>query len=156
MIHQITINILLESEQTIPVVDVRAPSEFAKGHIPRAFNIPLFSDEERALVGTTYKQNSREAAILLGFDLTGNKWSGFIRQALEIAPQMKIALHCWRGGMRSRAMAWALDLYGFDVLVVDGGYKNYRKWVLHQFEEHYQLIIVGGMTGSGKTKLLHQ
>jgi tRNA 2-selenouridine synthase len=98
----------------------------------------------------------REAAILLGFDLVGNKWSGFIRQALETAPQQKIAVHCWRGGMRSGAMAWALSLYGFDVYLLEGGYKSYRKWVHSQFETIYRLWILGGMTGSGKTKTLQE
>ncbi|MBS1661997.1 MAG: tRNA 2-selenouridine(34) synthase MnmH, partial [Bacteroidetes bacterium] len=79
----------------IPIADVRTPAEFAQGHIPGAFNLPLFSNEERAQVGTTYKQQSREAAILLGFDLTGSKWSGFIKTALELAPEKKIAVHCW-------------------------------------------------------------
>ncbi len=68
----------------------------------------------------------------------------------------KIALHCWRGGMRSGAMAWVLDLYGFDVYLIAEGYKSYRKWALAQFEKNYWLLIVGGMTGSGKTKILHQ
>ncbi len=156
MIHRITIDDLLQINDAIPLVDVRTPAEFAQGHVPGAFNIPLFSNEERVQVGTTYKQVSREAAILLGFDLTGNKWSAFIRQALKIAPAKKIAVHCWRGGMRSGAMAWALDLYGFEVYLLQGGYKSYRKWVLQQSEEAYQLLVIGGMTGSGKTKMLHQ
>jgi tRNA 2-selenouridine synthase len=156
MTHRITINDLMKMPDRIPFADVRTPAEFAQGHMPGAFNIPLFSDEERVLVGTTYKQVGKEAAILLGFDLTGAKWSGFIRQALEIAPQKKIAVHCWRGGMRSGAMAWALDLYGFEVYLLEGGYKNYRRWVLRQFEEGRRLLVVGGMTGSGKTRILHR
>lgn len=156
MIHKISINDLLYSTEPVPIADVRTPAEFAHGHIPGAFNLPLFTNEERVQVGTTYKQVGREAAILLGFDLTGAKWSGFVRRALEIAPDKKIAVHCWRGGMRSGAMAWALDLYGFEVYVLKGGYKSYRRWVLQQFEATYQLCIVGGMTGSGKTDTLHQ
>jgi tRNA 2-selenouridine synthase len=156
MIHRITIHDLLNLKQSVPLVDVRTPAEFDHGHIPGTFNLPLFSNEERALVGTAYKQIGKEAAILLGFDFAGPKWSGFIRQALEIAPQKKIAVHCWRGGMRSGAMAWALDLYGFDVLVVEGGYKRYRNWVLNQFENTYPLFVLGGMTGSGKTRALHE
>jgi len=156
MIRRITIDELMRMPDRIPYADVRTPAEFQQGHMPGAYNIPLFTNEERVLVGTTYKQTSREAAILLGFDLAGPKWSGFIRQALEIAPQRRIAVHCWRGGMRSGAMAWALDLYGFEVWLVDGGYKRYRRWVLHQFEETYRLWVVGGMTGSGKTAVLRQ
>ena len=135
---------------------MRTPAEFAQGHIPGAHNIPLFTNEERAQVGTTYKQEGREPAILLGFDLTGSKWSGFIKQALEIAPGKKIGIHCWRGGMRSGAMAWALNLYGFDVYLLEGGYKKYRRWVLDSFDLPYNLMILGGMTGSGKTRILHE
>jgi tRNA 2-selenouridine synthase len=156
MIHPISISGLLALPEPIPIADVRTPAEFEHGHIPGAFNLPLFTNEERVIVGTTYKQVGKEAAILLGFDLTGNKWSGFIRQALEIAPDKKIALHCWRGGMRSGAMAWALDLYGFQVYLIQGGYKHFRRWALNQFEAAWQLLILGGMTGSGKTRTLHQ
>src|SRR5579863_3083778 len=156
MIKNIAIESFVQLDNSIPVVDVRTPAEFVQGHIVGAYNIPLFSDDERVQVGTTYKLLGREQAILLGFDLTGAKWSGFIKQALEIAPDKKIALHCWRGGMRSGAMAWALNLYGFDVYLLEGGYKKYRRWVLDQFEQKYNLLILGGMTGSGKTQILHQ
>ncbi len=156
MIHSITVSDLLDPSFSIPVADVRTPAEFAQAHIPGAVNLPLFTNEERVQVGTTYKQVGKEAAILLGFDLTGNKWSGFIRQALEFAPDKKIALHCWRGGMRSGAMAWALNLYGFDVYLLQGGYKTFRRWALRQFDKKYQLQVVGGMTGTGKTKVLRQ
>jgi tRNA 2-selenouridine synthase len=156
MIHRITIDDLMRTSEPLPLADVRTPAEFSQGHMAGAFNLPLFSNEERVEVGKTYKQVGREAAILLGFDLTGPKWSGLIRQALAMAPQKKVALHCWRGGMRSGAMAWALDLYGFGVCLLEGGYKSYRRWVLHQFEEAYRLRIIGGMTGSGKTRILYQ
>ncbi|HEY8929380.1 MAG TPA: tRNA 2-selenouridine(34) synthase MnmH [Mucilaginibacter sp.] len=156
MTRNISIDNFLKLKECIPLIDVRTPAEFAQGHVPNAFNIPLFNNEERVKVGTTYKQVGREEAILLGFDLTGSKWSGFIKEALVIAPGKKIAVHCWRGGMRSGAMAWALDLYGFEVYLIQGGYKKYRNWVHRQFEANYNLVILGGMTGSGKTRLLHQ
>jgi len=156
MIKNLAIENFIKLDKTIPVVDVRTPAEFEQGHIVGAYNIALFSNEERVKVGTTYKQQGREPAILLGFDLTGSKWSGFIKQALEIAPGKKIAVHCWRGGMRSGAMAWALNLYGFEVYLLEGGYKKYRRWVLDQFDEKYNLMVLGGMTGSGKTLILHQ
>ena len=156
MIKNTGINNFLKLDSSIPLVDVRTPAEFAHGHICGAHNIPLFSNDERAEVGTTYKQAGREQAILLGFDLTGSKWSGFIKQALEIAPSEKIAVHCWRGGMRSGAMAWCLNLYGFDVYLLTGGYKHYRRRVLDIFAEKFDIRILGGLTGSGKTKVLHQ
>ncbi len=156
MIENITIDEFLDLTGVIALVDLRTPAEFAHGHIPGAFNIPLFSNEERVLVGTTYKQVGREQAILLGFDLTGPKWSDFIRQALVIAPGKKIAVHCWRGGMRSGTMAWALNLYGFKVYLIEGGYKSYRRWAHRLFAKRRLVRILGGMTGSGKTKLLHE
>ena len=154
MIQTLDIDKFLELAETIPVVDVRTPLEFEHASIPGAFNLPIFSNEERVKVGTTYKQKGREEAILLGFDLTGPKWSGFIQEALKIAPDKKILVHCWRGGMRSGAMAWALNLYGFEVSLLEGGYKRYRNWVLAQFKETYPILVLGGMTGSGKTKTL--
>jgi tRNA 2-selenouridine synthase len=154
MTRPITIEDLLSLPATLPIADVRTPAEFTHGHIPGAVNLPLFSNEERVKVGTAYKQEGREAAILLGFDLTGQKWSGFIRQALQIAPEKKLALHCWRGGMRSAAMAWALDLYGFEVFTIRGGYKSFRHWALRQWQRPYPLSVIGGMTGSGKTRVL--
>ncbi|KAA2238632.1 tRNA 2-selenouridine(34) synthase MnmH [Chitinophaga agrisoli] len=156
MIRNTTIDDLIKRQTAVPLIDVRTPAEFEKGHVPGAFNIPLFSNEERVQVGTTYKQTGREAAILLGFDLTGPKWSDIIRKALEIAPDKKVAVHCWRGGMRSGAVAWALDLYGFTVYLIQGGYKHYRRWVHQQFATDHQLWILGGMTGSGKTRILQQ
>ncbi len=156
MIKNTGISNFLQLDSSIPVVDVRTPAEFAQGHICGALNIPLFSNEERVQVGTTYKQAGREQAILLGFDLIGSKWSGFIKQALELAPGKKIALHCWRGGMRSGAMAWCLDLYGFEVYLLTGGYKHYRRRVLDTFAEQFNIRILGGLTGAGKTKVLHQ
>ncbi|MBO9618645.1 MAG: tRNA 2-selenouridine(34) synthase MnmH [Niabella sp.] len=154
MTQSITIADWIGQAATLPLVDVRTPAEFVRGQVPGAFNVPLFSDEERVQVGTTYKQVGREAAILLGFDLTGSKWSGFIRRCLEIAPGKRIAVHCWRGGMRSGSMAWALSLYGFEVCQVSGGYKAYRRWAHKQYERAWHLRILGGMTGSGKTRLL--
>ena len=156
MTHPITVDELMKLPGRMPILDVRTPDEFAKGHMPTADNLPLFTTEERARVGTTYKQQGREAAILLGFDLAGPKWSTLILQALKLAPEKKVAVHCWRGGMRSGAVAWALDLYGFDTYVIKGGYKSYRRWVLQQSNMPYLLQVIGGMTGSGKTKILHE
>lgn len=156
MIRTINIDEMLRLDAAIPLVDVRTPAEFEHGHMPGASNLPIFSNEQRVQVGTTYKQVGREAAILLGFDLTGAKWSGFVKEALEMAPDKKICLHCWRGGMRSGAMAWALNLYGFEVYLLSGGYKAYRHWVYRQFEKERKILVLGGMTGSGKTMVLRK
>ena len=156
MIRMLAIDEYMGLSKTIPVLDVRTPLEFNQGHICGAYNLPIFSNEERVQLGTCYKQYGREEAVLLGFDLTGSKWSGFIKQALELAPNKKIAIHCWRGGMRSSAMAWAFDMYGFDVYLLEGGYKKYRRWVLDAFAQPFYLFILGGMTGSGKTNVLRE
>jgi len=156
MIKQLTLPEFLSASENTPVADVRTPAEFEQGHIPGACNIPLFSNEERVKVGTTYTQVSKEAAILLGFELTGPKWAGFIREAERIAPERKILVHCWRGGMRSGAMAWALDLYGFTVATLKSGYKAYRRAGIDSFTREYPFIVLGGYTGTGKTGILHE
>jgi tRNA 2-selenouridine synthase len=138
------------------VLDVRSPGEYAHGHVPGALSFPLFSDEERAEVGTAYKQQGREAAFGLGLELVGPKMAGFVREAARLAPQRRVAVHCWRGGQRSRSMGWLLDSAGFDVALLEGGYKNYRHHVLESFETPFSdLRIVGGRTGTGKTRVLH-
>jgi tRNA 2-selenouridine synthase len=141
--------------QTLPVVDVRSPGEFAGGHIPNAFNLPLFDDEERKIVGIAYKQNGKEPAMLKGLDLVGSKLSGFVKQSRKIAPGRKLLMHCWRGGMRSEGLAWLLAMAGFDVGVLKGGYKAYRRFNSNLWDKAEKIIIVSGKTGSGKTEILH-
>ncbi len=163
----------------MPIMDVRSPGEYAHAHIPGAYSLPLFTDEERKVVGTLYKQEGREQAIKAGLDYYGPKMrhmveevEGILRKfespnTQPLIPNSKfqipnsnppipnsILLHCWRGGMRSAGVAWLLDLYGFKVYTLRGGYKAYRNWVLAQFEKPYPFRILGGYTGSGKTGVL--
>ncbi|GAA4453900.1 tRNA 2-selenouridine(34) synthase MnmH [Rurimicrobium arvi] len=156
MYRSISLQEWIVQSASLPLIDVRTPAEFTQGHIPGAQNVPIFSNEERVQVGTTYKQIGREPAILLGFELVGPKWAELIRQCLLLAPGKRIAVHCWRGGMRSGALAWALNFYGFEVYQVQGGYKAYRRWTLQQLQRSFNLRILGGKTGSGKTEWLHQ
>lgn len=137
-----------------PILDVRSPAEFAQGHIPDAISFPLFSDAERAQVGTCYKQQGRDQAVELGFALAGPKFAGFIAEAKAIAPDRQVRLHCWRGGMRSEAVAWMLEMAGFQVSLLVGGYKAFRRWAHEQFATPKQIVILGGMTGTGKTQIL--
>lgn len=138
------------------VLDVRSPGEYAQGHIPSAVSFPLFSDEERAQVGIFYKQKSKEAALELGLEIVGPKMAGFVRRAADLAPERRLAVHCWRGGQRSASMAWLLRQAGFDVATLEGGYKNYRRHVLDSFGNwNLKIMVVGGKTGTGKTKILH-
>ncbi|MBK9336976.1 MAG: tRNA 2-selenouridine(34) synthase MnmH [Lewinellaceae bacterium] len=138
------------------LLDVRSPGEYTQGHIPGAINFPLFSDEERAQVGTAYKQQSKEAAMLLGLRIVGPKMETFVREAQQLAPERRLAVHCWRGGQRSQSMAWLFRQAGFEVVTLDGGYKQYRRYVLTGFENTtVSMIVIGGKTGTGKTKILH-
>jgi len=139
------------------VLDVRSPGEYIHAHIPSAHSFPLFTDEERKIVGTTYKQQSREAAIKVGLDFFGPRMRKMVEEAEGIVESRKTVLvHCWRGGMRSAGVAWLLDLYGFKVFTLIGGYKFFRRWALNQFEFPWPMKILGGYTGSGKTELLKQ
>lgn len=127
-----------------------------QGHITGAVNIPLFSDEERARVGTTYKQVSQEEALLLGLELVGPKMADFVRASKILAPDQEILVHCWRGGMRSGSFGWLLESAGMKVSTLVGGYKAFRNEVLAEFQIPQQVIVLGGKTGSGKTEILHQ
>ena len=140
----------------LPLLDVRAPIEFAQGHMPGAINLPLFSDEERARIGTAYKQVSQEKAVLLGLDFFGPNMSRMVKRAKKMAPDRRVRLHCWRGGMRSGAVLWLLELAGFEVHLLDKGYKDYRRAVLAEFAQPRALWVLGGLTGSGKTDVLHE
>ena len=164
-IQKLTIEEFLALAQQYLVLDVRSPGEYTHAHMPGAHNLSLFSDEERKAVGTAYKQQSREAAIKIGLDFFGVKMKVMLeeveslfvdRKSLTAKSTNNILVHCWRGGMRSAGVAWLLDLYGFNVYTLVGGYKAYRKWVLAQFNKSYDIRIIGGYTGSAKTLLLHE
>lgn len=146
----------IELAADLPVVDVRTPSEYRRGHIPGAVNLPIFSDEQRAVVGTDYKKRGREDAIKRGLDFVGPAMSSMLTSALKIAGARKhIALYCWRGGMRSENMAWLFRLGGIRTTLLKGGYKSYRSYILKAMEADRKVVIIGGYTGSGKTKILH-
>ena len=170
-IEKLNIEQFLQLAQQHPVLDVRSPGEYSHARIPGAYPFPLFTDEERKLVGTTYKQQSREAAIKVGLDLFGPKMRMMVEDAEAIINraqanakesnglrknEKKVLVHCWRGGMRSAGVAWLLDLYGFRVYTLVGGYKFFRRWVLNQFQANGNFNILGGYTGTGKTEILRQ
>lgn len=145
----------LRKAHTRPVIDVRSPGEYYDGHIPGAYNIPLFDNDERAEVGTLYKQEGRRPAILRGLELAGKKLSWYVREALSIAPAEEVLVHCWRGGMRSSSFAWFLESADMKAAVLEGGYKSYRRYIRRQFGQADNLIVLSGMTGTGKTEILH-
>lgn len=146
----------LELAAHLPVLDVRAPAEFERGHIPGAFNLPVFDDQERARVGTAYKQRSKAEAMEIGLDIVGPKMSGFVKAAKEIAVEGEILIHCWRGGMRSASMGWLLETSGLKVSILNGGYKAYRNHVRDQIGTGWKFVILGGFTGSGKTRWIRE
>ena len=163
-VEKIHIEQFLELAKHYPVFDVRSPGEYKHAHIPGACSLPLFTDEERKVVGTTYKQQSREQAIKIGLDYFGPKMRKMVEEVESICSSRNshlttqdsriILVHCWRGGMRSGAISWLLDLYGFKVYTLIGGYKKFRNYVLDTFRLPFHLNILGGYTGSGKTELL--
>lgn len=157
-IQKIGIEDFAELRTASLVLDVRSPGEYIHAHIPNAYSLPLFTDEERKVVGTAYKQESKEKAIKIGLDYFGPKMRAIVEEIEQLTKNTnkKILVHCWRGGMRSGGVAWLLDLYGFEVYQLSGGYKAYRNWVIGQFEKPYDFKIVSGNTGSGKTYLLHK
>ncbi len=138
----------------IPVFDARSESEFNHAHVPGAISLPLLNDEERKEVGTTYKRNGKESAVITGFRLVGPRFHQIIKDANSLAPGKEIMIYCWRGGMRSQILAWVLQLSGFRVLVLQGGYKTFRTWALEVVNIPLKTIILGGPTGSGKTEIL--
>lgn len=161
-VHRLAIHEFLATCKEQLVFDVRSPGEYGHACLPGAVSLPLFSDEERKEVGTAYKQVSREHAIKIGLDAFGPKMRRMVETVERAArqkglgPGAPVYLYCWRGGMRSGAVAWLLGLYGFEVHVLDGGYKAFRNWVLEQFSKTYNFRVLGGFTGSGKTELLQR
>jgi tRNA 2-selenouridine synthase len=138
-----------------PLLDVRSPGEYESGHIPGAINFPLFSNDERAQVGLCYKQHGRDEAVEVGLAIAGPKLGQFVTKAKALAPDRTVRVHCWRGGMRSGSMAWLLETAGFQVVTLAGGYKSFRRWAQAYCAESHRFIVVGGMTGTGKTDILH-
>jgi tRNA 2-selenouridine synthase len=147
----------LKEAERYPVIDVRTPAEFDHGHIPGAINMPIFSNDERAVVGTLYKKQGRNTAVLKGLEFVGPKMADFAREANRIAVDNKVLVHCWRGGMRSGSMAWLFRTVGLKATVLEDGYKAYRASFRNMLEEQkWRFIVIGGPTGGGKTEVLKE
>ncbi len=152
----IDINQFLKLSEIHPILDVRTPAEFAQGHIVGALNLPIFTNEERVIIGTLYKKEGKQPAVLKGLEIVGPKLHQFVQDAIKLNKSETFLVHCWRGGMRSSSMAWFLETYGFKCLTLKSGYKSYRKYVLDSFNEQKNIVILGGKTGTGKTLILHE
>ncbi len=147
------------------LIDVRSPVEYYKGHMPNSINIPLFDNEERAIIGTFYKQNGREKAVIEGLKFLEKKLELLLDNLFFYIDShnnshdknktgQTIRIYCSRGGMRSQSISWLLEKFKINTITLKGGYKKYRKWVLDTFSNKWNIVIIGGKTGTGKTKLL--
>jgi len=156
MIIQSGVSNFLSLEGEYSFADVRSPLEYAEGHIPGAVNIPLFSDDERALIGTLYQKQGREPAIAKGLDIGLPKVQHLVDSIKQNISGKKVALHCWRGGMRSELMAEVFSKAGYEVALLEGGYKAYRRFIRESFSGRYSVFVLGGYTGCGKTEILKE
>ena len=157
MFQDIAVEDLLEQKNSQTLIDVRSPKEFQEATIPGSINIPIFNNEERAEVGTIYKQVGQEAAKKRGLEIFSQKLPGFIAAFKEIDTPMTV--FCWRGGMRSKTAATVLDLMGIHAKRLKGGIRSYRHWVVDQLEKKDfspELYVLNGYTGIGKTIILHK
>ena len=145
--------------QDTPLIDVRAPVEFNEGHFPASVNLPLMNDEERAAVGTRYKEAGQAEALKLGHELVSggvraariDAWERFLKQHPDAR------LYCFRGGLRSEISVSWIEERGMKVPYVPGGYKALRRFLLETLDQesrNRKLLVVGGRTGSGKTQIL--
>lgn len=147
----------LQQKQQLTFIDVRSPSEYEQSTIPGSLNIPLFSDAERAEIGTIYKQTSVQAAKERGLEIVSAKLPAFIKEFAGIGPRKVV--FCWRGGMRSKTTATLLSLMGISTIRIIGGYREYRSWVvetLNTMDYAPQAYVIHGNTGIGKTAILNR
>lgn len=141
------------------IIDVRSRSEFAEDHIPGAINLPVLDDAERALVGTIYKQcpfsARKTGAALVAKNISQHLVEHFASKEKDYQP----LVYCWRGGNRSNSIALVMTQIGWQVTVIEGGYKTYRAYVrdqLQQLPEQFTYQLLSGLTGTGKTYILRQ
>lgn len=144
-----------------PLIDLRAPVEFSKGAFPTSHNLPLMTDNERQQVGTCYQQHGPSAALALGHQLVNgatkaarvDAWCQFYQQHPDVY------LYCFRGGMRSQISRGWLSEAGVECPYIAGGYKGMRQFLLQTLEAPQlapQMLILSGITGSGKTEVIQQ
>ncbi len=144
----------LSLRKNLPVVDVRSPLEFEQGHIQGAVNIPLLNNEERVAVGTDYKQKGQAEAIKTGFRLVGPRLEQLILETEKVLAGKELLVHCWRGGMRSINFCHFIGMARIKSRALVGGYKAYRQFALDSFKKPMSIVLLTGLTGSGKSEIL--
>ena len=154
-VKYIDVDTFLSNKEAV-ILDIRTPAEYSIGHIDGAFNLPLFTDEQRVEVGTIYKKKGKELAVERGLEFVGEKLHLYVKEAKRYGKERPFYLYCWRGGMRSSSMAWLLSTAGLDVSVLQGGYKAYRSEFNELLEQKWNFITLLGSTGCGKTELLKE
>ena len=140
------------------LIDVRTPLEFEEDHIPGAHNVPLLTNEERVEVGTIYKQIGPIEARRRGLELTCSRYYAMVDQIISLSADRPIVVYCWRGGLRSLSVATLIEMCGTPAKQLAGGYKSYRNYVINYFEKCdflSPLIVMHGMTGTGKTEFIN-
>jgi tRNA 2-selenouridine synthase len=159
IVPKITINQILED--SFQLIDVRSPSEYKEFHIPGAINLPVFTDEERAKVGTIYKQEGNELAKDIGVELLSKKLPHLYKQIKELNQSddtKPLVVYCWRGGMRSKSIATMMGSLEIPILQLEGGIRSYRKLIIEELNslesEPKQYIVLEGLTGTKKTDIL--
>ena len=137
-----------------PLIDVRSPGEYYKGHMPKSINIPLFDNEERSIVGTVYKSCGREEAVIKGLEFLAMKIENIINKLFEVINDYKLTSHnsqfnyptlkiyCARGGMRSQSISWLLEKYNYRSITLKNGYKSYRKWTLDSLNKKWKIVVL--------------
>ncbi len=155
MEHLISIQSALELPAPL-FIDLRSPAEFVEAHIPEALNIPLLDNEERAIIGTIYKEISPEKATEEGLSIVAPRLPELYAKLKELSQNNDIILYCWRGGMRSKALCQILSVMGIKHYRLEGGYKAFRHFVLEYFSQPFlqEIIVLDGLTGVGKTDML--
>jgi tRNA 2-selenouridine synthase len=145
----------LKNREKYNWIDARSESEFLKGHLPGAVNVPLLNNEERKEIGTVYKKQGRSAAVKLGLALVGPKMAELYSTYEALSKEKPLLFYCWRGGLRSLISSTLFHWSGQKVYRLNGGYKSYRNWAQEQFQKPYKYVVLSGATGSGKTEILH-
>lgn len=138
-------------------IDLRSPREYRQGSIPGSINIPLFNDTEREIIGLIYKENAQQAR-LKGLSLAAPKLPDIVKKIKDLSLTSRPILYCWRGGLRSQSVRNMLKTQGISALRLEGGYKAFRRFIREQLSTcalHKPVFVLNGLTGTGKTAVLH-